>query len=187
MSAQAITYVWDIRGINAEERLCLLWIANCSGGLGQPYCPEWIGMGEFIGSNFWRAEEVVQSLLVKGLLVTNKHEDEGGWSALYIVYDGPYEEPIDWTVETKGRSARVKALIERDGPQCSYCDKIPVSYEVDHFIPRAKGGDDLMTNLVLACPPCNRAKRDKHPLDFCSSVDRYDRIRTNLIYVAGGE
>lgn len=185
MSAQAINHVWGICGVTPEEKLVLLWVANCSGGLGQPYSPDWHGMGIFIGADYWRAEEVVRSLIDGGLLVPDEPEG-GGYSNIWIAYDGPYEEPIDWSAETKSRSRRVKALIERDGPLCAYCDKIPVSYEVDHFIPRARGGQDLMTNLVLACPPCNRAKRDKPPEVFLrDDQGRYEVLRTNLIHVAG--
>ena len=33
--------------------------------------------------------------------------------------------------------------------------------EIEHFIPRAKGGSDDESNLWLACPICNRHKGDK--------------------------
>ncbi len=32
--------------------------------------------------------------------------------------------------------------------------------EIEHIVPRAKGGTDDETNLWLACPLCNRAKSD---------------------------
>jgi 5-methylcytosine-specific restriction endonuclease McrA len=38
--------------------------------------------------------------------------------------------------------------------------------EIEHQIPRSQGGGDAKDNLVLACKPCNRAKRDR-------TVDEY--------------
>lgn len=183
MSAQAISFVWDTKDVTPEEKLILLFIGNSIGDLAYPYCPEWIGMGEFTGTGYESAAEAVSSLIDKRLLIPNA-PDGGGWSHVWVAYGGPYEEPVDWFAETKSRSKRVIALIERDGPQCAYCDCLPVIYEVDHFIPKAKGGADRMDNLVLACPPCNRAKRDKHPKDFLShNPQRYEVLRNNLVFL----
>lgn len=51
----------------------------------------------------------------------------------------------------------------RDDFQCRYCgvtgdDKL---LEVDHIIPKSKGGLDDEENLVTACFDCNRGKRDR--------------------------
>lgn len=165
MSSEAIAHVWSLELQSAEERTALIWIANASGGLGYPVSPEWISVGAFMTCGFERACEVVHDLADRGLLRWGGREP-GDRSWLWITYDGVYLDPIDWTEESKGRKRRVAALIERDGPDCAYCDGAPVNYEVDHFIPRAKGGLDVMGNLVLSCSPCNRAKRDKMPQDF---------------------
>ena len=34
-------------------------------------------------------------------------------------------------------------------------------FEVDHVIPRARGGADHLENLQLLCPNCNRIKGDR--------------------------
>lgn len=34
-------------------------------------------------------------------------------------------------------------------------------FEVDHVIPRARGGTDHLDNLQLLCPHCNRVKGDR--------------------------
>ena len=38
--------------------------------------------------------------------------------------------------------------------------------EVDHFEPERAGGTDDAGNLVLACRPCNRAKKDRSPYEY---------------------
>lgn len=61
--------------------------------------------------------------------------------------------------------SRVAALAERDGWCCAYCDA-PLGWghpsvtapQVEHVIPRARQGSDRLSNLVLACGPCNHAK-----------------------------
>ncbi|RZO54167.1 MAG: HNH endonuclease [Sandaracinaceae bacterium] len=34
------------------------------------------------------------------------------------------------------------------------------SWEIDHSNPKAKGGSDRLSNLLPACVPCNRSKRE---------------------------
>lgn len=55
------------------------------------------------------------------------------------------------------------AVFQRDSFTCVYCGRRPpeVSLEPDHVLPRALGGQDLATNLVTACKPCNGAKSDR--------------------------
>ncbi|MBA2677694.1 MAG: HNH endonuclease [Ktedonobacteraceae bacterium] len=49
-------------------------------------------------------------------------------------------------------------LLEKWNRQCAYCGKKEVPLEVEHIVPRAKGGTDRVSNLTLACEPCNKAK-----------------------------
>lgn len=49
-------------------------------------------------------------------------------------------------------------LLEKWNRQCAYCLKKDVPLEVEHIQPRAKGGSDRVSNLCLACEPCNKAK-----------------------------
>lgn len=53
-----------------------------------------------------------------------------------------------------------KLLVERDGLRCHYCDVV-MNYrdaQIDHVIPKARGGTDAPINLVLACATCNHVK-----------------------------
>jgi hypothetical protein len=183
VSVEAICHVWNAPGVTAEERLMLLWVANSSGGLGLPVMIDPHDMGKFICADYYRAVEILEDLSGKNLIRFGTEEEQTA-SYVWLTYDGPYESPIDWTRETKTRSKRVAALIERDGPKCSYCDCTPVAYEVDHFEPKARGGADTLDNLVLACRPCNRAKRDKPPEVFLKdNPRRFYVLSTNLKYL----
>ena len=53
-----------------------------------------------------------------------------------------------------------KLLVERDGLRCHYCDVV-MTYrdaQIDHIVPKARGGTDAPSNLVLACATCNHVK-----------------------------
>jgi 5-methylcytosine-specific restriction endonuclease McrA len=41
---------------------------------------------------------------------------------------------------------------------CAYCGCTDVPLNIDHIIPRARGGSDRISNLTLACIPCNTEK-----------------------------
>jgi 5-methylcytosine-specific restriction endonuclease McrA len=49
-------------------------------------------------------------------------------------------------------------LLEKWGRTCAYCGKENVPLQIEHIVPRAKGGSDRIRNLTLACEKCNTAK-----------------------------
>jgi 5-methylcytosine-specific restriction endonuclease McrA len=49
-------------------------------------------------------------------------------------------------------------LLEKWQRRCAYCAKENVPLQVEHIVPRAKGGSDRVSNLALACEKCNTAK-----------------------------
>lgn len=56
------------------------------------------------------------------------------------------------------KSTTVRTLLERDGNRCFYCgedfttEKPPTK---EHLVARTSGGPDHISNLFLACHPCN--------------------------------
>ena len=65
---------------------------------------------------------------------------------------------------------QVKAVFKRDGKCCQYCGETEGPFEVDHVIPRSKGGNNDLSNLVVACQSCNRSKKDRNADEFRSSA-----------------
>jgi len=49
-------------------------------------------------------------------------------------------------------------LLEKWNRTCAYCDATGVPLQVEHIVPRASGGTNRVSNLTLACEPCNRRK-----------------------------
>jgi 5-methylcytosine-specific restriction endonuclease McrA len=56
-------------------------------------------------------------------------------------------------------------LLLRDSYRCQYCGEQPSVRElnVDHVMPRSRGGRDTWENLVIACRRCNLRKSDDTP------------------------
>lgn len=56
-------------------------------------------------------------------------------------------------------------LMLRDQYQCQYCGKRPgpADLNLDHVMPRSRGGTDTWENLVVSCRPCNVKKGKKTP------------------------
>ncbi len=50
--------------------------------------------------------------------------------------------------------------------RCAYCRQPSKRFEIDHLLPRSRGGSNRITNLVLACHACNQAKGDQTAEEF---------------------
>ncbi len=50
--------------------------------------------------------------------------------------------------------------------RCSYCGASGLPLQLEHIVPNARGGSDRVTNLALACEPCNRRKGKQTAKEF---------------------
>lgn len=57
-------------------------------------------------------------------------------------------------------------LLEKWGRRCAYCGAAGVPLQVEHIIPRSRGGSDRISNLTLACEPCNSTKGTRTAEEF---------------------
>ncbi|MBU2739734.1 RNA-guided endonuclease IscB, partial [Acidithiobacillus concretivorus] len=57
-------------------------------------------------------------------------------------------------------------LLEKWGRKCVYCDAEHTPLTIDHIHPKSKGGSDRVSNLTLACGPCNQRKNNQDVRDF---------------------
>ena len=49
-------------------------------------------------------------------------------------------------------------LLEKFKHQCAYCGMSGVPLEVEHIIPKSRGGTNRISNLAIACHTCNQKK-----------------------------
>jgi uncharacterized phage protein (TIGR02220 family) len=75
-----------------------------------------------------------------------------------------FKKPID--VQTERARLRA-AVLAKTGGHCAHCKALLGDvWEIDHFIPRAKGGRHTFANLVPSCVACNQDKSDTLPDDW---------------------
>jgi 5-methylcytosine-specific restriction endonuclease McrA len=57
-------------------------------------------------------------------------------------------------------------LLEKWQRRCAYCQQSSTKLQVEHLIPKSRGGSDRLSNLVLACETCNQKKNDRTAKEF---------------------
>jgi len=78
---------------------------------------------------------------------------EGAWTGM-IQLD-PVPDTVRYWVLARDRKCRLCGAGPDDSP-----------LEVDHIVPRSKGGDNGENNLQVLCRPCNRGKSNLDATDF---------------------
>lgn len=73
------------------------------------------------------------------------------------------------TAPQLARAARLRAVLDRDGPTCIWCGRafaplIPPTTE--HVVPRLKGGPSRLENEVAACRRCNAERGHRGPVEW---------------------
>ena len=90
------------------------------------------------------------------------------------------EKPLSWYRET----------YIKDGYRCVYCGRDMLddfeswmSLEIDHIIPKSKGGGDSIDNLVASCNVCNRLKSTFVPEGYeeMQKEELLRQIRANIL------
>jgi len=57
-------------------------------------------------------------------------------------------------------------LLEKFERRCVYCGAQGVPLEIDHLLPKARGGSNRAANLTVACHPCNQRKGQHTAAEF---------------------
>lgn len=91
----------------------------------------------------------------------------------------------------KGRSSsqllrpeKRQRIYARDGWRCVWCKRHAsesgVKLTIDHFMPRALGGDNATENMLTACSRCNSERQDRPAIGWLI-------VRTATLREAGRE
>ncbi len=99
-----------------------------------------------------------------------------------------YASALKERAKLAGAPGEVSAIMLRDrilesGGRCEWCgcNLVGAEIELDHVVSLARGGSHTPTNLVVACPDCNRRKAQKHPARFAVEIFSETGIRTDLV------
>ncbi|HJT55833.1 MAG TPA: HNH endonuclease [Ktedonobacteraceae bacterium] len=60
----------------------------------------------------------------------------------------------------------IRQQFKRQKGKCHYCHNKLAKYHIEHVVPVTRGGSNDMSNIVLACPPCNWRKGNKLPHEW---------------------
>ena len=80
--------------------------------------------------------------------------------------------------ELAGWEAR-SYLLEKYHRRCVYCGTTNCPFEIDHVMPRSRGGSNRVSNLVLSCHDCNQAKGNQTAVEF-GHADVQQQAKTPL-------
>jgi 5-methylcytosine-specific restriction endonuclease McrA len=80
-----------------------------------------------------------------------------------------------------------RSVFVRDGHRCQYCGA--AAENIDHVVPRSRGGTHTWDNVVAACRPCNSRKEDRLPHEIGFALRRppaIPRERVWIVVASGG-
>ena len=76
-----------------------------------------------------------------------------------------------------------RAVFARDGHRCQYCNR--AAENIDHVVPKSRGGTHAWDNVVASCRSCNARKEDRLPAEAGFHLQRPPREpHANLWVVA---
>jgi hypothetical protein len=112
------------------------------------------GMACFFGCEPENVDAIVSAMTDRGMIVDGRFTN---WRRYQPASDCSNRPAANvW-------SAIRANIFKRDDFTCRYCGARGVRLECDHVIPVSVGGSHEPNNLVTACFPCNRKKRDRTP------------------------
>ena len=74
-----------------------------------------------------------------------------------------------------------RAVFLRDDHRCQYCDRR--AENLDHVVPRSRGGEHVWENVVACCARCNTLKRDRLLTETAMRLARRPQAPTRLSWV----
>lgn len=85
-----------------------------------------------------------------------------------------------------------QSIFERDGYRCQYCGRVCKTHELnlDHVLPKERGGQLTWENIVTSCLACNtqKANRTPHEADMrLLKKPRQPKSRPFVSYIIGQE
>ena len=147
---------------------------------------------QWVGIDIWEnAKDVVLERLAQEGLIEEKQDrtrliyeeihfteeppsrtDDGEPAAPFLRIKERVKEPDGpkWT-----RAEMYGYLLTQHSPRCQGCDRLfddPRYLELDHNTPRSDGGLNHITNRILLCSPCNRAKSNQFTLSELRKLNK---------------
>ena len=175
-------YMRIIKASSNEGDVVLDPFAGCAT---TPIAAEKLGR-QWIGMDIWDGayDVVVQRLNdnrqllndippeVSLVSVPPQRTDSGEAATPYLQVTEKYAEPGGTKMS---RAEMYEHLLAQYGPKCQGCDRTfddSRYLELDHNTPRSDGGLNHISNRILLCSPCNRAKSNTYTLSGLRKVNK---------------
>ena len=113
------------------------------------------------------AEGLLGNFKLGGIIVTAElpvRTDDGETATPFLRVKERVKEPEG---QRMSRAEMYEFLLTQHGSKCQGCDRTfddPRYLELDHNTPRSDGGINHISNRILLCGPCNRAKSNTYTL-----------------------
>lgn len=115
---------------------------------------------------------LLADIIIEYPSIWSRCDDKGGYISMTLAnaLEQRGMKPSGWEVWQP--RPEVLRLAERDGWGCAYCgvtlDGCPdrPRPQVDHVMPKSRGGSNHLSNKVLACGSCNASKNAKTPEEW---------------------
>jgi 5-methylcytosine-specific restriction endonuclease McrA len=169
MSVEAMVWAWEQTGLSPADKLLLLALADGSGERGILF-PGAIGRAaKRCGIDREDSISSAVRLSSMGLLLKDR-----------LALPEPTVLPRTAYPPLTKKERRRREILSAWAGRCAYCGT-EGDHDLDHVVPRARGGHDDVDNLVPACVPCNSRKGTRPVEAFVAhDPDRLHRIREYL-------
>jgi site-specific DNA-methyltransferase (adenine-specific) len=121
---------------------------------------------EYLGRKWIGIDIAAQSV---DLVMERLKNAEGHLFSKFINLTQPPQRTDVEILEIKAETKKLikEKLFNQQNCHCNGCQKEfeIIHLEIDHVVPKAKGGGDYMENYQLLCSNCNRMKGDR-PMDY---------------------
>ncbi|MEU1742852.1 RNA-guided endonuclease IscB [Streptomyces pristinaespiralis] len=108
--------------------------------------------------------------------VTEIHVEHAAFDT-HAMSEGRGLEAIEYRRGALAGTEIRELLLVRWQRSCAYCGASGVPLNAEHIRPRSRGGSSRLSNLTLACVPCNKAKGATPVEEFLAgSPERLERI-----------
>jgi len=77
-----------------------------------------------------------------------------------------------------------RAVFARDGHRCQYCHR--PAENIDHVVPRSRGGTHTWDNVVASCRSCNSRKEDRLLSESGFRLARAPRAPQGALWIVAG-
>ena len=107
---------------------------------------------------------------------------------LRLIADHLAKESVRGTKRNTRKHINQITLYERQGGYCAGCKHYFQSRNltIDHIVPRAKGGEDDISNLQLLCHACNQLKGEESQEQLLASLRLHGYVNPGLNVGAKG-